>query len=417
MKCLKPLFASLILYFFIFGCAPEDLDKPITNHNSNKNNAVNLPVKSTNELIIEYKHGMNNSMKNNLRRKYNVKRFEKCDCINDRIEKWEFDPNVDIEGRNDQITQEGGVEGTDYQFFYANENISPTTLSTITSSHSNELITSFLKPNSTLTIAVLDTGINLNKLPHRDPFLYTLTSNEILCKENEAGEEISGWDFINSDNDIYDDNGHGTIVSSIIKSKLDNENITNYQILPVKVFNHLGKTSTFKLLCGYLYTVNKPSVSIINMSFGWYSAPSRLLYKFISENPDILHISSSGNDNHDNDSVAHYPSSYDNNNVLAIGSFSIRNRSEIVKSTFSNYGNTSVDFLSVGDQVSFYDNTGTHYLVSGTSYAAPLVAAKSAIHYLSGYTTPVEITNQLRINGTSLISGSMPTYYGDRIIE
>lgn len=416
MKSLKPLFASLILYFFIFGCAPEDLDKPVTKHNSNKNKSVNRPVKSKNELIIGYKYGVNNAMKDNLRRKYKVKRFEKCDCINDRIEKWEFDSNLDIEGRNDQITQEGGIEATDYQFFYANENISPTTLTTITSSHSNELITSFLKPNSTLTIAILDTGINLNKLPYRDPFLYISTPNTRLCKEN-GNEEISGWDFINGDNDIYDDNGHGTVVSSIIKSKLDNENITDYQILPVKVFNHLGKTSTFKLLCGYLYAVNKPSVSIINMSFGWYSAPSTLLYKFISENPDILHISSSGNDNLDNEFVAHYPSSYNNKNVLAIGSFSVRSRAEIVKSTFSNYGSTSVDFLSVGDQVSFYDNAGTHYLVSGTSYAAPLVAAKSAIHYLSGYTTPVEIINQLRINGTLLISGSMPTYYGDRIIE
>lgn len=417
MKCLKPLLPLLIIYFFIFGCTTEDIDKPITNQSSSKNNPVNLPIRSANELIIAYKQGINTSKKNNLRRKYNVKRFEKCDCTNDRIEKWEFDPSVDIEGRNDQITQEGGIEGTDYQFFYTNENTSPTTLATITSSHSNSLITSFLKPNSTITIAVLDTGINLNKLPYRDPFLYTSTSNARLCKENEEGEEISGWDFINSDNDVYDDNGHGTIVSSIIKSKLDNENITDYRILPVKVFDHLGKTSTFKLLCGYLYTVNKPSVSIINMSFGWYSTPSSLFHKFISENPDILHISSSGNDNHDNESVAHYPSSYNNNNVLGIGSFSVQNRAEIVKSSFSNYGITSVDFLSLGDQVSFYDNDGALYLVSGTSYAAPLVAAKSAIYYLSGYTTPVEITNQLRINGTLLISGSLPTYYGDRVIE
>ncbi|WP_103068344.1 S8 family peptidase [Aquimarina sediminis] len=439
MKCLKSLFPTLMICLIVFGCTNEDIDENTVNESSNKNyNSPNYPIKSTTELIVEYQSGFPERKKEDLRKKYNVKRYEKCDCTNSRIEKWEFDPRVDLEGRNELITQEGGIEGTDYQFFYDNENSTPGVSGSTAAGQSDLLISSYIKAsNSGVTIAILDTGINLTRLPQSYPFLYGTNSDMTLCEEGEE-TEVSGWDFVNHDNDVYDDNGHGTVVTSIIIDKLFDEDISDYQILPVKAFNDLGKTTTFTLLCSYLYAVDKPSVSVINMSFGWYGPSGSLFPKFILENPDILHITSSGNDGINNDDNVHYPSSYTSNNILGIGSFSIKKRKEIVeplpfdsramgisllspreiiKSTFSNFGVTSVDFLSVGDQVSFYDNNGNHYLVSGTSYAAPLVTAKAAMYYQNGHITPTAITEQLRLNGTLLAYYSLPIYYGDRIIE
>ncbi|MDY8134897.1 S8 family peptidase [Aquimarina sp. 2201CG5-10] len=426
MKNSKPLYGFLWICLFLSGCSYEDKDQLNEDFNSDTTRIFNttignppkLPTRSSNELIVEYQLGTTEIVKNHLRDKYNVIKYEKCDCTNNRIEKWLFDRNVDIEGRKGDIAQEGGVEGTDFQFFYNNENASPGALGNNIGEQSDELIRSFVKSgNSGITIAVLDTGINLQALPPSSPFLYQSRSTQRSC-EVDRRAEISGWDFVNHDNDVYDDNGHGTIVTSIIKSRLYEEHVWDYKILPVKVFDHLGKGSTFDILCGYLYTVNKPEVSAINMSFGWYGNPSSLLDKFISENPDILHISSSGNHGYDNDTVDHYPSSTGYTHVLAIGSFSVIEET-IIKSPFSNYGVTEVDFLSFGNEVPFYDSYGSSYEVSGTSYAAPLVTAKAAKYYLNGYTTPIGMVQQIRINGT-LLSGEsspLPVYYGDRIIE
>lgn len=414
LKCLLT-----ILLVVLTGCAKEEIDTIVSQNEIETKNRLLIqetngpdPIRSKNELIIEYSRKVNDDIKDNLRKRFNVSGYRSCNCSNTRIELWEFKGDIDIEGRKDEITEEGiGVEGTDFQFYYPASNNSQQ----LPSSNQNyDLINHFVSTNrARVKIAVLDTGVALGALKDEMPFLYNSGDNSTSCVENEEEKEISGWDFVNNDNDVFDDNGHGTIVTSIIRSKLHEEGIDNYQILPVKVFDHLGNGSTFTILCGYLYATEKKDISIINFSFGWYGSPNQLFSKFISENTNIIHISSAGNTSSNNNEVEHYPSSYNLNNNLAIGS---SNEKVYDIADFSNFGTSSVDFLSLGENILFEDSYGNSSHVSGTSFAAPLVTALSAKHYVNGYMSPSQITNQL-YNNAKLIDVKLPIKFNDRIIN
>ncbi len=423
MGNLNSLLQLLTTCLILSGCVTEeindtDLGQNIIEKNNkiydydNVSNKINTPIESLNELIIEYPEDRytTETQRAFLRQKHGVIRYETCDCSNKKIEKWVFGDGVDIEEEEVDIAEEGiGVEN---EFYYKNSYPIPTVVTNI--EQSIALIQSNIvsKP-SQVTIATLDTGIDLNQLPNTGPFLYKLRPNDSICVEN-GKQELSGWDFVNHDNNPHDDNGHGTIVTSIIKSGLVVPKI-DFEILPVKVFDHEGEGSYFTLLCGYKYATSKPSVSIINMSFGWYYKRGRLLNKYISQNNHILHVTSAGNDSINNDMEPHFPSSYRHAHNVAIGSIDVT-KTEIAD--FSNYGTSSVDFLSLGDRIVFYDSNGEKYVVSGTSYAAPFVTAKSAIEFINGHRNPQDILKELLTNATPLGPGTtLPVRCKNKIID
>ncbi|MFC5048104.1 S8 family serine peptidase [Aquimarina hainanensis] len=434
MTRLTPLVSILILLFLYSGCSRDPLQEPIvksipkTPENQSSKNAPlqNLPIESSNELIVQFKQGVSTVQKQAIRQRYEVKTYQTCNCSNQQIEKWEFKEGIDIEGRKGQITQDDvGIESVDNEFSYLMEAV---TTGWIPYSQSPDLIRSRTKANNAgITIAILDTGIHLQKLPVSTPFLYnpgrntTTLHTDIRVRRNQSpfvqssqrprtpcsynGQtEISGWDFVNHDFDTFDDHGHGTKVANVIITNMENEQINNYQILPVKVMNDQGKGSYFDLICGYIYASKKESVSIINMSFGWYNTPFVLLPKLMSENTHITHITSAGNSNKNTDFYPHYPSAYPFDNVIAVGSF---NEGKDGKVSFSNYGRNSVDFLSLGTAVPIEDNLGDISYAYGTSFAAPFVAVKAAKHKIDFNETPLEITNRIYTNGTPV---SFPTF-------
>ncbi len=419
MGNLNSLLPLLVTYLVLMGCTREeintiDLGQKINVKNNTTYSEVSGPVESATELIIEYPKDRftTEDQRDNLRKKHGVIRYETCDCSNKQIEKWVFGDGVNIEEEEAEI-QDKGID-VENEFYYNNSYPIPSNLAVTNVEQSIALIKSNIVSAPTkITLATLDTGIDLNQLPNTGPFLYQLRPNESGCVEN-GKRELSGWDFVNHDNNPHDDNGHGTIVTGIIKSGLSS-NPNDFEILPVKVFDHEGEGSYFTLLCGYKYATSKPSVSIINMSFGWYYKRGRLLNRYISENDHILHVTSAGNDSINNDIEPHFPSSYRQTHSVAIGSINAT-KTEIAQ--FSNYGTSSVDFLSLGDQVIFYDNNGDKYLVSGTSYAAPFVTAKSAIQFIDGYRNPEDILKQLVTNATPLDPNiTLPVRCKDKIID
>ena len=420
MGNLSSLLQLTITCLILLGCSTEEIDdtdltnkiKQETNKNSNQ---ISPPVVSPNELIIEYPkdEDISDAAKAMIRQEHGVIAYETCNCSNQQIEKWKFGTGINIE-EEEVLIQDRGID-VEHEFYY--QNSYPSVDLNITNIEQNLSLISanMVSSASKITIAVLDTGIDLNLLPNTGPFLYRLRPQEQRCKENGI-LELSGWDFVNKDNNPHDDNGHGTIVTGIIKDNLNINHRGDFEILPVKVFDHNGEGSYFNLLCGYTYAADKSAVSIINMSFGWYHRPGRLLNKHIAENNHILHITSAGNDTSNNDSLNHFPSSYRHLYSLAIGSINT-STSEI--SDFSNFGKTSVDFLSLGDSIPFFDNSNKEYTVSGTSYAVPFVTAKSAKHYIEGNNSPFTMINQLFINATPIPAGSelLPVKCNNKIID
>jgi subtilisin family serine protease len=123
-------------------------------------------------------------------------------------------------------------------------------------------------------------------------------------------------------------------------------------------------------------------VQIINMSFGEAVSSDPSLASLVSdaETAGILVIASAGNAGTDNDSSPVLPANYATTypNVISVGATD--NQDNVA--SYSNYGATTVDLMAPGTDMytdyptySGFDNA----YVSGTSYAAPMVASTAAL--------------------------------------
>jgi subtilisin family serine protease len=123
-------------------------------------------------------------------------------------------------------------------------------------------------------------------------------------------------------------------------------------------------------------------VQIINMSFGEAVSSDPTLASLVSdaETAGILVVASAGNAGTDNDSSPVLPANYATTypNVISVGATD--NQDNVA--SYSNYGVTTVDLMAPGTDMytdyptySGFDNA----YVSGTSYAAPMVASTAAL--------------------------------------
>ena len=379
MKKIITLCTTLLL----ISCSTQEIEmseKSISETNTERITSTNY---SKNSLVIKFSDGVSTPSKQFLRKYYNVVSYKLCShCADKSIELWMFDENIEIEPKKQTISNPSGgmnfppqlvsaVQSVDLNFDVDvnTANISPNyqPISLVNSYQS------YIKStNDGITIAVFDTGIKPdvadNNPIFQNQFLYN-SSNDAFP------QTISGWDFVNNDNNCSDDNPslHGTAVSSIITNILNNDSIP-HQIMPLKICNSNGKASYFNLLCALNYSLEQ-NVSVLQMSLGWYNNdPGNLMdnifLDLINQYPNTIIICSAGNDTQDNDISLHCPSGYNANNIIAVASCK-QDGSNI--SDWSNYGADKVDFFARGENIHFLGN-----ILEGTSFAAPKVAAMVA---------------------------------------
>ncbi|NHN25778.1 S8 family serine peptidase [Flavobacterium jejuense] len=392
MKKIKKCSLLFVLTSLIFSCTQENnfeeevntnKDLLVGKYNSENRNISrrNMPVYAKDKLIVQYAPGTSDSVKNDLRDMFGTTSYELCaHCNDDSIELWFFGNGIDIEPKKTAIEQGsgGGVEAivdVDYEFTFGVDLSNPN-LGTIT----DYSYMPYVKPiNNGVTIAVLDTGIaptiGEDTSPvFTAPFLYNASDDGNALIE-------SGWDFVNDDNNCFDDNNgrHGTVVSSII-TKILNESVPTvpHQIMPLKVCNEYGRASYFNFLCATSFGLEH--AEILQMSLGWYDDGfgdflNTIMSTLIEANPNALIITSAGNLESNNDYYAHYPSGYVHDNIIAVAASNKLVTSDAYFDAsniawFSNYGNESVDVFAKGENIPFLG-----YEMQGTSFAAPVVTA------------------------------------------
>ncbi len=397
MKQLKKHLALIILTLYV-SCS-KNTDTPLGSVEKRVREVsdsydVNYPKYSKTELIVAFHEKVTKADKKELRTRYGVISFQPCDlCEDGLIEKWKFGDDVNIEDKKLSIESgsggpEGDITNVDCEFTFKLETAHDKKLK---GTNKNSFLHQIVAVNKGVTIAVLDTGVDAQYPLFTSPFLYNSS------RTSHAGEP-SGWDFVNHDADCYDDYRliHGTKVSYIVNKRLKDEGIP-HQILPVKVCDKKGVASYFNILCGLKYAL--PKANIIQMSLGWYNKTTQVqkIFNQLVDNysEKVLIVTSAGNHGVDNDVVGHYPSSYPQSNLVAIAA---ANSDYTDIAYFSNYGEQSVDFYALGEDVVFYDINNTPIPISGTSYAAPIVTAVSAgILYQSGMSyTPAQIIHELK---------------------
>ena len=356
-----------------------------------------------NELVILYPDGTTEAEKILKRAEYQIQEFKKCECADPNLELWIFSKGQTagggLEEKKATAKSDEEIEGAEYnpsiriseEMFVDYGSVAST----------DEGVLKRVASNQGVTVAVLDTGIMYDYEGFTQPFLYNSSQN--ACSNN-GQDELFGWNFVTDDNNPYDNHygRHGTIVTKLIASKLEQANI-NYQILPVKVADQTGNIRYFDALCGFQFAANKLDVNVINMSFGWHHYNRELLEKFIGEAAaNILVVTSAGNKGLNNDTTPHYPSSYESENILAIAALGNRNPNSGNQlynvsilggfnspngnsglANFSNRGTISVDIAAPGENIPFMYNNGVIY-VNGTSYSAALTSGYSGTLYVDG---------------------------------
>jgi subtilisin family serine protease len=126
-----------------------------------------------------------------------------------------------------------------------------------------------------VVVAVIDSGLDLK---HVDGPAYLwanaeeIPGNQVDDDGNGYVDDIHGWNFVDENNQLNDDYGHGTFVTGIIAAKTNNaEGIAGInpgaQIMVLKTANKRGKSRSLSIYRAIRYAVDN-GARVINISLG-----------------------------------------------------------------------------------------------------------------------------------------------------
>jgi len=233
---------------------------------------------------------------------------------------------------------------------------------------------SIQRGNKSIVVAVIDTGADPN---HPD-----LKRNLWRDPNNP---KAFGKDFVNNNGFPVDTHGHGTHVSGIIGSIVDQKTgmsgvAPNITVLPVKYYSPTagGAGNLANTIKALNWAIDQEGVRIINYSGGGpeFCADE---YKAIKRARDkgILIVAAAGNErsNIDHPSNAYFPASYGLDNILVVAATDIQNH----LLPTSNYGLKKVHVAAPGDNIFSTISGGGYTLMTGTSQATAFVSGLSAL--------------------------------------
>ncbi|MBI5962481.1 MAG: S8 family serine peptidase, partial [Chloroflexi bacterium] len=235
-------------------------------------------------------------------------------------------------------------------------------------------------------VAVIDTGVDIN---HPD------LANSIWQNAGEVGTDTAGadkksngidddgngyvddwqgWNMVSGNNDVNDNQGHGTQLAGIIGASVNNSLgiagvAPNARILPVKILDHNGVGTYAQAAEGIVYATDM-GARIINLGFGG-TGSSELLQNAVNYAlaHNVLVIAAGGNSGN---ATTYYPAGYPS--VIAVSAVD----SGMSWASFSSSGeHISLSAPGVG----IYSTTagGSFSTFSGTSMSSAQVSGVAAL--------------------------------------
>ena len=212
-----------------------------------------------------------------------------------------------------------------------------------------------------INIALIDTGINFHKVDFQ-------STNRVIdsgINLSDTGEEGTAQADVGSSSSVY----HGSHITSIL---LDNT-ASNVNIIGYKALNKDGY-GTLSAVATCVQQAVEDGADIINLSLDGIGEAPSLIKEAIQDayKNGVICVVAAGNYN--DDVSYYYPANMDE--VFAVGAVDYRGNPCFL----SNYGE-EIDFVAPGYQIEVYGNSSLDkpQYVNGTSFAAPFIAAASAV--------------------------------------
>jgi subtilisin family serine protease len=264
--------------------------------------------------------------------------------------------------------------------------------------------------SSTLTIAIVDTGIDLG---HPDL----------------AAKIVAGYDFVNKDDNPSDDEGHGTHVAGIAGAIGDNiigvaGVAWNPRLMPVKVLDSEGSGWYSDIAAGITWAADH-GARIINLSLTGGSANSTLQNAVnYAYDKGCLIVAAAGND-YEHGNPVKYPAAFPH--VVAVAATTYQDE----HASYSETG-SYVDLAAPGgDPTSSSDPDPYHWIMStywrtqasyaqivGTSQAAPHVAGLAALIWsVNPNLSPEQVEYVMKSSAVDLGPAGRDDTFGDGRID
>ena len=391
-----------------FGDSLAAFGEPYSNYQTDTANWAYVPQ----QLVVQFSPTATDMDKQMIRDTVGAVRIDSCAC--GQLELWQMTDNVlnygdslhSFMGTIGILSNQKGtgstskVDGVDLNYYNGTQlmNIMDIPLGPLTPA---DIANIPLSPpdEDAVRIAVLDTGVDITHSGVSN-FIYRSADDLTDMFDNDDNCIINdpvGWNYVDSLNNVFDDNGHGTHVAGIIAQTLEQLQAEGddcvYQILPYKTHDEHGISTLFDVACA-TYQAIEDDAAVINDSWGFYGDPSIILQNALdtAELEGVYVVSAAGNEGLRLDTLLQYPACYDNANIISVAADGVDPNGILSIADFSNISNTLVDIAAPGvniDSAQPRDNPGdspvtTTTTKSGTSMAAPAVSAALAKAYCAG---------------------------------
>jgi subtilisin family serine protease/methionine-rich copper-binding protein CopC len=251
-----------------------------------------------------------------------------------------------------------------------------------------------------VVVGVIDTGIDYNH-PDLSSNMWRnpgeVAGNNLDDDANGYIDDVYGWDFVGAgDNNPIDDHYHGTHVAGTIGGVGNNGSGVvgvnwNVKLMALKFLSASGGGTTADAIEAVSYATmmhnlwvatggaKGANIRLTSNSWGGGGFSQALMDAIAaagtSSGGGMLFVAAAGNEGTNNDSLPHYPSSYNLPNIVAVAA---TDRNDGLAS-FSCWGPTSVDIGAPGVDTYSTSPGSSYRSLSGTSMATPHVSGVAAL--------------------------------------